>query len=75
MNLYIDQGSPNDGTVTCTPYQLLLMAGLDTSGRYYASLDESLKRLTTTTYFIAEGWRDHPRGRWTNVNFRYIDRI
>ncbi|THF87274.1 hypothetical protein E7T09_09015 [Deinococcus sp. KSM4-11] len=75
VNLYIDQGSPNDGTVTCTPYQLLLMAGLDTSGRYYASLDESLKRLTTTTYFIAEGWRDHPRGRWTNVNFRYIDRI
>ncbi|PNY79615.1 replication initiator protein A [Deinococcus koreensis] len=75
VNLYIDQGSPTDGTVTCTPYQLLQMAGLDTSGRYYASLDESLKRLTTTTYFIAEGWRDHPKGRWTNVNFRYIDRI
>ena len=75
VNLYIDQGSPADGAVTCTPYQLLQMAGLDTSGRYYAALDESLKRLTTTTYFIAEGWRDHPRGRWTNVNFRYIDRI
>ncbi|UBV44928.1 replication initiator protein A (plasmid) [Deinococcus taeanensis] len=75
VNLYIDQGSPPDGTVTCTPYQLLQMAGLDTSGRYYAALDESLKRLTTTTYFISEGWRDHPRGRWTNVNFRYIDRI
>ncbi|WP_291431192.1 replication initiator protein A [Deinococcus sp.] len=75
VNLYIDQGSPDDGTVTCTPYQLLQMAGLDTSGRYYTSLDESLKRLTTTTYFISEGWRDHPRGRWTNVNFRYIDRI
>ncbi len=75
VNLYIDQGSPPDGVVTCTPYQLLQMAGLDTSGRYYAALDESLKRLTTTTYFIAEGWRDHPRGRWTNVNFRYIDRI
>ena len=75
VNLYIDQGSPADGTVTCTPYQLLQMAGLDTSGRYYTSLDESLKRLTTTTYFISEGWRDHPRGRWTNVNFRYIDRI
>ena len=75
VNLYIDQGSPADGAVTCTPYQLLQMAGLDTSGRYYASLDESLKRLTTTTYFISEGWRDHPRGRWTNVNFRYIDRI
>ncbi|MFC6663450.1 replication initiator protein A [Deinococcus multiflagellatus] len=75
VNLYIDQGSPPDGVVTCTPYQLLQMAGLDTSGRYYSALDESLKRLTTTTYFISEGWRDHPRGRWTNVNFRYIDRI
>ncbi|MVN86394.1 hypothetical protein GO986_06405 [Deinococcus sp. HMF7620] len=75
VNLYIDQGSLGDGVVTCTPYQLLQMAGLDTSGRYYSALDESLKRLTTTTYFISEGWRDHPRGRWTNVNFRYIDRI
>lgn len=75
VNLYIDQGSPNDGSVTCTPYQLLQMAGLDTSGRYYAALDESLRRLTTTNYFIAEGWRDHPRKRWTNVNFRYIDRL
>ncbi|MBB5233915.1 replication initiator protein A [Deinococcus budaensis] len=75
VNLYIDQGSPADGSVTCTPYQLLQMAGLDTSGRYYAALDESLKRLLTTNYFIAEGWRDHPRKRWTNVNFRYIDRL
>ncbi|SMB80611.1 replication initiator protein A [Deinococcus hopiensis] len=75
VNLYIDQGAPTDGTVTCTPYQLLQMAGLDTSGRYYAALDESLRRLTTTNYFIAEGWRDHPRKRWTNVNFRYIDRL
>lgn len=75
VNLYIDQGSPADGSVTCTPYQLLKMAGLDTSGRYYAALEESLKRLTTTNYFIAEGWRDHPRRRWTNVNFRYIDRL
>lgn len=75
VNLYIDQGAPADGTVTCTPYQLLQMAGLDTSGRYYAALDESLKRLLTTNYFIAEGWRDHPRKRWTNVNFRYIDRL
>ncbi|MBB5293293.1 hypothetical protein E5F05_00080 (plasmid) [Deinococcus metallilatus] len=75
VNLYIDQGAPADGSVTCTPYQLLQMAGLDTSGRYYAALDESLRRLTTTNYFIAEGWRDHPRKRWTNVNFRYIDRL
>lgn len=75
VNLYIDQGAPPDGTITCTPYQLLQMAGLDTSGRYYAALDESLRRLLTTNYFIAEGWRDHPKGRWTNVNFRYIDRL
>lgn len=74
VNLYIDQGAPPGGSVTCTPYQLLQMAGLDHSGRYYAALDESLRRLTTTNYFIAEGWRDHPRKRWTNVNFRYIDR-
>ena len=75
VNLYIDQGLPEDGTLTASPYLILQMAGLGSSGRYYAALERSLKRLLTTNYFISEGWRDHPRKRWTTASFRYIDKL
>ena len=75
LNLFIEQGMPEDNAITCTPYLILTTAGLDTSGRYYAALETSLKRLVTTNYFISEGWRDHPRRRWTTASFRYIDRL
>ncbi len=75
INLFIEQGMPDDNAITCTPYLILTTAGLDTSGRYYATLETTLKRLLTTNYFISEGWRDHPRRRWTTASFRYIDRL
>ena len=75
VNLYIDQGLPEDGTLTASPYLILQMAGLGSSGRYYGALERSLKRLLTTNYFISEGWRDHPRRRWTTASFRYIDKL
>jgi plasmid replication initiation protein len=75
VNLYIEQGLPEDGTLTASPYLILQMAGLGTSGRYYLALERSLKRLLTTNYFISEGWRDHPRRRWTTASFRYIDKL
>ena len=75
INLFIEQGLPDEGTVTATPYLILQAAGLDTSGRYYDALGVSLKRLLTTNYFISEGWRDHPQRRWTTASFRYIDRL
>ncbi|WP_425144882.1 replication initiator protein A [Deinococcus sp.] len=75
INLFIEQGLPDDGTVNATPYLILQAAGLDTSGRYYEALGVSLKRLVTTNFFISEGWRDHPRRRWTTASFRYIDRL
>lgn len=75
INLFIEQGLPEDGAVTATPYLILQAAGLDNSGRYYDALSQSLKRLLTTNFFISEGWRDHPRKRWTTASFRYIDRL
>jgi len=75
INLFIEQGLPDEGTVTATPYLILQAAGLDTSGRYYDALGVSLKRLLTTNYFISEGWRDHPQRRWTTASFRYIDKL
>ena len=75
INLFIEQGLTDEGTVTATPYLILQAAGLDTSGRYYDALGVSLKRLLTTNYFISEGWRDHPQRRWTTASFRYIDKL
>lgn len=70
---YLNAGSPDDGTFTTTPYQLLKLMGLDTSGYYYQALKESLMRLTTATYVLSEAWRAD--GRWQSVTFRFIDKL
>lgn len=71
--IYHEHGSPADGVIRTTPYQLLKRAGLDASGRYYKSLKLSLLRLRTSTYFASEAWREHPRGNWTTVTFNYLE--
>lgn len=71
--LYFNAGSPEDGTFTATPYQILKLMGLDTSGYYYQALKESLMRLTTATYVLSEAWRAD--GRWQSVTFRYIEKL
>lgn len=71
--LYFNAGSPEDGTFTATPYQILKLMGLDTSGYYYQALKESLLRLTTATYVLSEAWRSD--GRWQSVTFRYIEKL
>lgn len=71
--LYLNAGSPEDGTFTATPYQILKVMGMDTSGHYYQALKESLLRLTTATYVLSEAWRAD--GRWQSVTFRYIERL
>ncbi len=71
--LYLNAGSPPDGTFTTTAYQILKLMGFDTSGYYYRALKESLLRLTTATYVLSEAWR--AGGRWQSVTFRYIDKL
>jgi plasmid replication initiation protein len=71
--LYFNAGSPEDGTFTATPYQILKLMGLDTSGYYYQAIKESLMRLTTATYVLSEAWRAD--GRWQSVTFRYIEKL
>ena len=70
---YLNAGSPDDGAFTATPYQLLKLMGLDTSGYYYQALKESLLRLTTATYVLSEAWRAD--GRWQSVTFRFIEKL
>ncbi|MFC4454167.1 replication initiator protein A [Deinococcus sonorensis] len=74
ITLFMEDGSPQDGTFSTSAYQILTVIGLDTSGHYYRALKESLDRLTTATYTASEAWRK-PDGRWTTVKFRYIDRL
>lgn len=75
INLFIESGSPEDGALTFTTYQLLRAAGLSTSARYYNLARESLLRLYSSSYLITEGWRDHPKRRWVTVGFRYVEKI
>ena len=62
--LYLNAGSPPDGTFTTTAYQILKLMGFDTSGYYYRALKESLLRLTTA---ILTSWssRAARKGAWT----------
>lgn len=73
LTIYQAAGSPADGTFVTTAYQILKTIGLDTSGRYYRALRESLMRLTHTTYTASQAW--HADGRWQSRTFRYLDNI
>ena len=75
VNLFLEQGSSPLGSVHFTLHQLLKAAGLATSARYYQAVRESLMRLTTTSYFITDNWRDHGKGKWITVSFRYFDKV
>ena len=73
VTLFVEAGSPDNGIFDTSAYQILRVAGLDTSGYYYKALKTSLDRLSTATYTASEAWRSG--GRWTTVRFRYIDRL
>nr|WP_024119876.1 replication initiator protein A [Thermus thermophilus] len=65
--LYLNAGSPPDGTFTTTAYQILKLMGFDTSGYYYRALKESLLRLTTATYVLSEAWEISPKNCVTHL--------
>lgn len=72
IDLFIESGSPRDGVLHVTPYQILSKANLDKGGKGYAALRESLDRLTHSVYTIGNSWRDHGAQRWTNAKFSLI---
>ncbi|MFC6667656.1 replication initiator protein A [Deinococcus radiopugnans] len=75
IDLYVEDGCPEDGTLHTTAYQILKRAGLHDSGRYYQNLRQTLFRLRTSTYTASEAWRDHRRGNWTTVTFNYLEAL
>ncbi|UQN09469.1 replication initiator protein A [Deinococcus sp. QL22] len=72
IDLFMEQGAPENGTVTTTASQLLLRAGLHNNGHYHRVLTESLRRLKQATYTLSHAWRDHEQQRWTSGTFSYV---
>lgn len=72
LDLFTEAGSPSDGVIYVTPYQILSKANLDLSGRYYENLRESIIRLTQATYTIDNHWMDYDERKYTTATFRFI---
>lgn len=72
IDIYIEQGTPDNGVITTTGGQILARAGLHNNGHYHGALTESLARLRQATYTMTHAWRDHEQARWTSGNFSYV---
>ncbi|SMB85230.1 replication initiator protein A [Deinococcus hopiensis] len=75
VDLFVESGSPENGIVHTSAYQILKRAGFPDAGRYYHNLRQTLFRLRTATYIASEAWRDHKRGHWTTVTFNYLSEL
>jgi len=79
VNAYITQGMPEDRTIRLTINELGRLSGLklgdknQAGGRFYAQIDESLKRLYHASYTIKDSWWDAAKQHFVEVNFRIID--
>ncbi|PNY79352.1 replication initiator protein A [Deinococcus koreensis] len=72
IDLFIEQGAPEDGRLSTTASQVLARAGLHSNGHYHRVLTESLRRLKQATYTMSHAWRDHEQQRWTSGTFSYV---
>ncbi|WP_158591522.1 replication initiator protein A [Deinococcus cavernae] len=72
IDIFIEQGTPENATISTTGSQILARAGLHNNGHYHAALTESLARLRQATYTMTHAWRDHEQQRWTSGTFSYI---
>lgn len=75
INLYIEEGASEDGTVHTTLHRLLQAAGLATTAHYYKEVKKSLKRLQSTSYQIVQGWWVKGRERHVDATFNYLWKV
>lgn len=75
INLFIEEGEPEDGRFAVSATKLLKLCGWHNTGKYHSSLRLCLERLHTTSYSVSGGWRDHPKGRWTHAKFHFIESL
>lgn len=75
INLYLEDGCPEDGTVRVSLHRLLLAAGLHASAHYYREVRQSLRRLQSTSYQITQGWWSQGRQRHLDATFNYLWKV
>ncbi|MXV21184.1 replication initiator protein A [Deinococcus xianganensis] len=75
INLYIEEGMPDDGRITVAATALLHLCGWHKSGKYMGLLRDCLERLHQANYTVSGGWRDHPKQRWTHAKFHFIESL
>ncbi|MBZ9752148.1 Replication initiator protein A [Deinococcus sp. HMF7620] len=75
INLFFEQGEPDDGVLVISVSQLLKLCGWHNNGRYISALKTSLRRLHTSSFTISGGWRDEPNRRWAHASFHFIERL
>ena len=75
INLYIEEGMPEDGRIMVAATTLLQLCGWHKSGKYLNLLRECLERLHQANYTVSGGWRDHPNRRWTHAKFHFIESL
>jgi plasmid replication initiation protein len=72
---HLQNGGDADAIVFVSPRELLRLAGQDDSGRHYALVDESLRRLRHTVYTASEGWYEGERKGHTSQTFNILDEL
>jgi plasmid replication initiation protein len=75
INLYLEDGCPEDGTVRVSMHRLLQAAGLTGSAHYYREVRECLRRLQSTSYQIVQGWWSQGKQRHIDATFNYLWKV
>lgn len=61
INMYIEAGCPENGTIVTTAYELLKNSRAGFGGANYANLDAALKRLHTANFELSNAWFEAPK--------------
>lgn len=75
IHLYVEQGSPEDGVVRTTAYELLKISNRDHNKQNYQMLKNSLNRLYLSDFYLASAWMNKAAMRWETVTFKHIDKL
>lgn len=61
INMYIEAGCPEDGTIVTTAYELLKASNSAVGGANYSNLDAALRRLHTANFELSNAWFEAPK--------------
>lgn len=61
INMYIEAGCPEDGTLVTTAYEILKNSNSAVGGANYLNLDQALRRLHTANFELSNAWFEAPK--------------